>query len=806
MLKAALAYAGAGFKVFPLRSHGDLKAPHGMLGKDAGYHLASNDVETVEAWWRQDQRANIGLALAPSGLIAVDGDVKKDGLVELERLEQEHGALDRTAVALTGGGGLHILFRAIEVPATVPGKLARCQGIDVKYNGYIVVAPSLHESGRRYRWERGRGLIANAAFLSPVPAWVIERRKSVVGAALDAEDWTATVRDSLPDHTPEMVRRKALAVPAADAREPWLHMGFALQHYYASRGMADEGLDVWIEWSSRSLYFDPDECERIYASMGRNNERGITARYLLKRYNEVQKQVREEASQPPREHETNVHDPFGETDATGGSGDDDSLGDEERPDTPGDVLNGVFFADRNRGRLVYVAALRKWYAYQGGYWVAGAHHLAMERAEEAAAARYRIAKNALRDAAEVARQPEATEMAAAAYAGAKGHYADAKATLASIRRLENMLAIASTKPGMRVDDPSQFDADPMLLGVANGVVDLRTGTLRPLKPTDYMTKRCLPNYRPSAKCPRFMRFLDTTFNKDQALIDYIQRALGYTLTGRVTEEVLFFAYGTGANGKSVLTNIVEKVMGEYARPIASDILKKSRNEMALERATVPLIGKRLILVNEVAKSEFWDDQRAKELVSSEPLPARFLYAETVKFRPTHKFWIRGNHKPNIGDESHGLWRRFHLIGFEHEVKEKDREQDLTAQIVEAESEGVLAWMVQGCLKWQEHGIARPASVEADTEAFRAESDMLGRWISECCIVVKDARVESADAYANFREWCVSQGIPKIMTKITFSKDLLSRKSFQPYRTERARGIAGLRLRERSDPFEDDHGL
>lgn len=763
--------------MFPLRSTDDLKAPHEMLGKSGGYHMGSNNVKRIKQWWGDDPRANIGLALQPSGLIACDGDVSKNGLVHLAELEAQHGPLDRTAVAHTGGGGVHILFRAIDVPARPPGQLAR--GVDLKYNGYLAVAPSKHASGLRYRWEAGRGLVSNAAFLSPIPAWCLLRpgREAAVGEPGEADDWTADVRDRLPDHSPEMVLRKLGAVPAADEYWPWLHMGMSLHHYF--RGEAT-GLDAWIEWSRKSLDFDPDECERKWQSFGEGTG-NITGAYLLKQYKAVRDVAREQAAQPVE---------------------DDGLGEEDREDEAGDVTNGLFFAQRNRGRLLYVAASKDWYMYVAGYWTPQARHLAIERAKDAASALLVIAKAGLRDAAEAAEAAEAGEIAKAVLAGARGRYADAKATYASVRRLDAMLIAASTLDGMRVSDPSQFDVDPMLLGVANGVVDLRTGELRPLVPEDRMTKRCLPAYNPKARCPRFLRFLATTFSGDQALISYIRRALGYTLTGRVTEEALFFMHGGGSNGKSVLVNIVSTIMQDYATTTGSDILRRSRNEGALERYTVPLIGARMVLVNEIAKSEFWDDRRTKELVSTEPLPARMLYAEAIKFLPTHKFWVRGNHKPAIGDESQGLWRRMHLVGFVHEVREGEKNLDLAAQLIEREAEGILAWMVAGCLEWQAGGLQRPASVQADTDRFRAESDRVGRWIKDCCVLDDNGKLETAEAYSNYRAWCVAEGIRAIEEKNTFAKDITSRSYIRRFRTDATRGYKGLRLREAQEPFDD----
>lgn len=264
LLRAALLYARAGFQIFPLRSSGDTKAPHGMLGKGGGYHLATTDETTIRGWWSQDANANIGLALAPSGLIVVDVDPKHDGFTALAALEAKNGKLDSLARQRSGSGGRHYVYLPPEGLKTAPKEIAK--GVDIKFNGYIVVSPSIHpDTKQRYGWEKGFSLLDNLAFLEVVPDWCLIGA-SRVSTVSSGDDWTNAAMQQPVDLPDEEIERLLMLLPAREGYHEWLELGQALHHQY--RG-DQTGLDLWHKHSERSLSYDGSEIDRKWESFGK---------------------------------------------------------------------------------------------------------------------------------------------------------------------------------------------------------------------------------------------------------------------------------------------------------------------------------------------------------------------------------------------------------------------------------------------------------------------------------------------------------------------------------------------------------
>ena len=215
---------------------------------------------------------------------------------------------------------------------------------------------------------------------------------------------------------------------------------------------------------------------------------------------------------------------------------------------------------------------------------------------------------------------------------------------------------------------------------------------------------------------------------DTEIIGYFQRWCGYMLTGSVEEEQLVFGYGIGQNGKSVLANTLSHVMGSYAIQADSSILASTkRNSGAASPEIARLAGKRLALLNETKAGEQWDDARMKSLISREKIVARGLHKEHIEFMPTAKFFIRGNNRPNIGDTTDGMWRRIIMLPFLNKVPPEKVDRNLEKKLRD-EAEGILAWMVQGCLAWHREGLNAPASIIAGVEQYRRDEDPVSEWI------------------------------------------------------------------------------
>lgn len=300
------------------------------------------------------------------------------------------------------------------------------------------------------------------------------------------------------------------------------------------------------------------------------------------------------------------------------------------------------------------------------------------------------------------------------------------------------------------DGGEKWDTHPMLLGVANGIVDLRRGSLRAAKPKDRITLYSPVAFDPEARCPRFEQFILEVCNGDKDLVSFIQRAIGYSLTGRTDEQCLFFCYGSGANGKSTLLGVLHHILGNYAVNVPFSALEK------LGRSNIPndlamLAGRRFATAIETGEDVRLNESRIKAITGGDPITARYLYHENFTFTPTHKLWLAFNHKPRIADESEGMWRRVRLIPFTRQFSGEERD-DTLLDTLKAEAPGILAWSVRGCQQWQKEKLGQPRTVVDATVAYREESDHLAQFIDECCVVSPGGSVPSATLWKRYLQW------------------------------------------------------
>jgi putative DNA primase/helicase len=339
-------------------------------------------------------------------------------------------------------------------------------------------------------------------------------------------------------------------------------------------------------------------------------------------------------------------------------------------------------------------------------------------------------------------------------------------------RLDAMLLAAQSEPPI-ADAGDHWDADPWLLGVANGVVDLRAGTLRAGFPDDRVTLHTEIAFEPGARCPRWERFLDEVFAGDEDLIGYIARAMGYSLTGDTTEQCLFTCYGTGANGKSVFLTIARAVAGLYAANTPFSTFEL-RTHNSIPNDLAALAGRRIVTASETAEGTRLNESRLKALTGGDPITARFLQREFFTFRPVAKFWLAVNHKPRVNDDSYGYWRRVRLIPFTR-VFAADADQALVDRL-RGELPGILAWAVRGALAWHDRGLQPPDAVSAATEAYRTESDPLGEFVDAKCVVGDGLIVGATAAYRAYRAWALEAGLAEreILTVTNFGGRMKSR--------------------------------
>jgi putative DNA primase/helicase len=323
----------------------------------------------------------------------------------------------------------------------------------------------------------------------------------------------------------------------------------------------------------------------------------------------------------------------------------------------------------------------------------------------------------------------------------------------------------------------EFDTDSYLFVCKNGVVNLRTGEFVRDPQRGLFLKSSWIEYDLEARCLRWLQFLDEIFKSDHEMIGFIQRAVGYTLTGDVREDCLFILEGKGSNGKTVLLSILLLLLGEYGLGIPSKTLQELGQPGSASPEIVRMAGARLVRAIEMKEHARLNVERIKALTGRDRITARDLYERPIEFDPTHKIWLGVNHLPRIEEDDDGTWRRIRRIPFEvqfvepDEVKEGDlvKDKELTEKL-KAELPGILNWAIQGCVEWQQGGLRDPDKVRAATRSYRVESDTLGRFLEQETVREESEEVRASELYEAYKSWCDSEG-EKSMTQTMFGKRL-----------------------------------
>lgn len=438
-----------------------------------------------------------------------------------------------------------------------------------------------------------------------------------------------------------------------------------------------------------------------------------------------------------------------------------------------DIANGVRLVERHGRDLRYTAAT-DWLVWDGTRWKIDEKSVQVQaRAKNTALAIYEeIATAFNRD--EVFKHAKYSE-------GRRG--------------IEGMIYMARSEPGIP-GDLAEFDSHPMLLNLANGTLDLKTGELHEHRRTDCITKITPIEYQQHAECPKWMAFMEFATGgeplKDgdgkeieadpnnptpgRLLLKYLQRAAGYCLTGLVSEQVVIFLHGDGGRGKSLFSEVLRAILGEYAMVADRTLIMQKRHEKDIPSDIAALRGMRLALTNETEQGQRLDEAKLKELTGGDTLKGEFKYKSEFNFEPTHKLVIRGNYKPSISGQDEGIWRRLHLVPFDIPVPPDKKDAGLLEYIKQHELSGVLKWAVEGCLEWQRmKGLQPPEQVTKAVQEYRVESDSLGQFIEEFCIKDPNKWQQSshffkryqAFCHMNAKKWVGTNDLPREMLKKGF---------------------------------------
>ncbi|OAI28690.1 hypothetical protein A1351_11335 [Methylosinus sp. R-45379] len=436
---------------------------------------------------------------------------------------------------------------------------------------------------------------------------------------------------------------------------------------------------------------------------------------------------------------------------------DDNIEYEPLPPAFSDEALALRFAELHAGDLRYVAAWGKWLSWTGTHW----------QFDETLHA-FDLARAVCREAAAECNKSKIANVIASAK------------TVAAIERL----AKADRRLAATID---QWDADPWLLNTPEGVIDLRTGARRHARPDDYLTK--ITAVAPGGSCPRFLSFLDEISAGDAELVAYIRRVFGYGLTGDTREHALFFGYGTGRNGKSVLLKTVADILGAYHKTAGIETFTASNSDRH-PTDLAGLRGARLVTAVETEEGRRWAESRIKSLTGGDTVSARFMRQDFFEYRPQFKLVIAGNHKPSLRSVDEAIRRRFHLIPFAVTIPADKADPEL-ADKLKAEWPGILQWLVDGCLEWQRDGLRPPQAVLDATAAYLEAEDAIAAWIDDKCDRDAKAWEQSSDLFGSWSAWAEKAGEP-VGTMRRFSQTLESR-GFIPQRKMNGRGFAGLRI-------------
>jgi len=717
-LSAALEYAQRGWYVIPIwwpLPHGGCACGNTKCGSIGKHPITLNglkdgtiDYRQISAWWAKYPDANIAVVTgAVSGLTVLDGDVKDDGLENLAKLERENGKLPDTVEAITGSLGKHAFFN---YQSKYKIKSRRFHpGLDVKSDGgYVVVAPSLHVSGRRYEWDAMFN--PDETELADCPEWLLKLMSETKTNA----NGTANVLGEV-ETIKAGSRNETLFKIAAGWRnrpgmtEPVILAALISLNKEACKPPLDENEVIMIAKSAAAY----PTTAKIY--------------------------------------------PINQSDVGGFS-------------TPKTIENVFPLTDLgNAERLVHYHGADLRFCHPWGKWIVwDEKRWSIDNTGEPNRRAFDTVRQMLSEAAKI--EDEKERRARVKW--------EQKSESSKARR--EMLDNAKSIKGIPIL-PDDMDKHLWTLNVTNGEIDLKTGKLGEHKRENLITKLAPVTYDPNAKCPTWETFLNRIMNGNTGLIEFLQCAIGYALTGDTGEQCLFILYGSGANGKSVFLDTVSALFGEdYSQNTPASTLMVKRNE-GIPNDIAALKGARFITAIEAEEGQRLAESLVKGMTGGDKMTARFMRGEFFSFIPEFKLFLATNHVPQIRGTDHSIWRRINLIPFEVTIPVEERDRNLSSKL-RNELSGILNWAITGCLRWQQKGLGIPKEVAAATDDYRTQMDAIGAFIEECCTIYENAKVSAGDLYKEYTIWTEENG-ERALNKRQLSQRLGER----GFRNERGAG-------------------
>lgn len=697
ILQAAIAYVAAGLSVVPVRADGS-KAP--TVSWKAYEKRRAIEFE-LHKWFAIDQ---------PIGLAIIGGDIS--GNLEIIDFDDPSlidpwvkaveavraGLVARLPRILTPKGGAHFYYRAPAVEHNQ--KLAVAEDkhvlIETRGEGGYVLAPPSHP--KCHPLEKAY-VHADGPLLTEIPTLTADERTTLLETA---RSFNRAPKKMIGPGEKGNPSKEGEAAPGDDfnARATWEAV---LEPYGWRKAKIDGPIVYWRrpgktdDGHSASVGFCGDNLH-VFSSNAAPFEPDATyskwaALTYLKYNGDFKKSAKELLAE-----------------GFGKKGWDKRKQDEDGPPSVTDVDAANQFVSHFGRDFVYCDPWRKWLVWDGRRWVTDRVGSAFGRSVE-------VAVNA----------------------GEKRQKAE---------RISATLRVAQH---MRAVEPEQFDSDVWTLNVQNGTLNLKDGTFSEHRRENLLTKVCPTAYEPDAKAPRWTAFLNEIMDGNAALVGYLQRLAGYSLTGVVREHILPIAYGKGANGKSTFLGALRNVIGpDYSAEAAPDLVMTRANQAhPTERAD--LAGKRFVTTIEVEDGRRLAENFVKQLTGGDELKVRRMREDFWTLRPTWKIFMATNNKPEIKGMDFGIWRRVRLIPFSVVIAPDRMDHTLMDKLM-AERTGILAWAVEGARLWREGGLSDPTEVLSATAEYRSDADVVGRFFGDCCVLMPELRCKASDLYEVYVDW------------------------------------------------------
>jgi putative DNA primase/helicase len=713
--------------------------------------------EEVVETWSGEHPYNISILTGtPSGIFVLDIDPDNGGVETMKALGNQHGRLPATYIVQTGSGGWHYYFQMPDFELrNSAGRVG--PGIDTRGDGGQVIAAGSVSS-------RGPYVVLADADVAPAPDWLLEMLRpkakpvEMPSGPIDLEAAGIYEERAVQGNVDrlEAMKDAATADPSAYRGEPWNTTTFVvacrlLEFANSPWASIDEGgvLALLMKHAPRDAGFTDDDIRLVLES--------------------AKRKVGDKQATPPRGHADDsglfrnapTANPASATEVVPWG-----------RHTWDDFGNAARTIELHGKTLRWVPELKTWLEYDGRRWIEstlGGERKIMQMLEQVRDLEMPLYSPAVDPDDKKGRTGQELF---AAWLSTQRYSARVKAGASIIQATGNLDAASA-----------DFDNNPDLLNTANGVVDLLSGYLLPHEPEQMLRRMSPVEYDPTATAPLWEAFLEKV-HPDPEIRRYLQRVVGYSITGRTDEQVFFLHHGVTKNGKSVFLRIMEAVLGELSQVIPPKTLLVKREDQHptdIDR----MEGKRFLQLSETPQGAQLDETLVKRLTGEETITARGMGRDFREFRITGKVHVVTNHLPHINHDE-ATMRRIRVVKWGVTIPEHERDKNLAGRIIATELPGVLAWAIRGAMEWREYGLAEPFGVQAETETFIAREDVFARWMDERAIRVDGGAFTATDVlYTSYKSWC-EFGSLRPMSRIAFGRELGTR-GFTAKRTESARG-------------------